>query len=37
MWDDCNAAWSGWNPNDDGMCCEVIGNVQEHPELLEGK
>lgn len=28
------ASFSGWNFNEDGMTCEVIGNIYEDPELL---
>ncbi len=34
-WNDCNSAWLGWNENENGMCCEVIGNRHTTPELLE--
>lgn len=36
-WNECNSAWLGWNENENGMCCEVIGNRHQHAHLLEGK
>ena len=35
VWDYDNAGWMGWNYNEDGMTCEIIGNVYENPKLLE--
>ena len=32
MWDDDNAQWVGWNFNENGMTCEVIGNVYDNPD-----
>jgi len=30
-----DASFYGMNPNDNGMTCEIIGNIHENPELLE--
>lgn len=34
-WDKGSAMWIGWNYNEDGMTCEVIGDIHSNPELLE--
>ena len=36
-WNKDNACWQGWNPNEDGMICEVIGNIYEDKNLSKGK
>jgi len=33
-WDEDSACWQGWELNEDGMCCEVIGDIYENKELL---
>lgn len=30
FWDHHNACWQGWNPNEFGMNCEVVGNIKQH-------
>ncbi len=36
IWDSCNAGWLGWNDTERGCCCNIVGNIHQHPELLEG-
>jgi len=33
-WDNDNYCWQGCNGNEDGVCCEVIGNIHQDSHLL---
>jgi len=34
IYNEQEASFSGWNPNEDGMTCEVIGNIYENKSLV---